>query len=379
MRNRIAVSPMCQYSATNGHADEWHLVHLGSRAVGGAGLVMTEAAAVSPEGRISPGDLGMWDADHMIALARIAYFCREQGSVPAIQLAHAGRKASMTPPWVRPAKNLSEDEGGWDNVVAPSAEQFSPTYPVPHAMDAAAMRKVLDDFVASAKLSHEAGFLVAELHGAHGYLMHEFLSPLSNHRTDAYGGSFENRVRFPMELVHAVRNAWPERLPLWVRISAVDWVEGGWTIEDSVRFAKLLKEAGVDLVDVSSGGNDPRQKIPLGPGYQVPFAEQVRREARIATGAVGLITDARQADAIVREGQADVVLLAREMLRDPYWPIHAADALGIAASWPVQYERAALGAVERREELSFADDERPQDPGETLGGLDSFRPGRNEA
>jgi 2,4-dienoyl-CoA reductase-like NADH-dependent reductase (Old Yellow Enzyme family) len=350
--NRIAVSPMCQYSSIDGHASDWHLVHLGSRAIGGAGVVMTEAAAVSPEGRITPGDLGIYSDDHIPQLARITAFIREQGSVPAIQLAHAGRKASMTRPWETPAHTLTPAEGGWENVIAPSADRFAPYYPLPHAMDRAAMDKVLADFTAATKRAVAAGFLLAEIHAAHGYLAHEFLSPLSNTRTDEYGGSLENRARFPLEIVRAVRSAFPEHLPVWVRISAVDWVEGGLTIEDSIAFAKLLKHEGIDLIDVSSGGNDPRQQIALGPGYQVPFAERIRRDAGIEVGAVGMITEPEQAEAILSEGRADLVLLAREFLRDPYWPIHAAEQLGRSISWPVQYERAAPSRVDRRHPLT---------------------------
>jgi 2,4-dienoyl-CoA reductase-like NADH-dependent reductase (Old Yellow Enzyme family) len=350
--NRIVVSPMCQYSSIDGHASDWHLVHLGSRAIGGAGVVMTEAAAVSPEGRITPGDLGIYSDDHIPQLARIARFLREQGSVPAIQLAHAGRKASMTKPWETPTHTLTPAEGGWENVVAPSAERFSACYPLPHAMDRAAMDKVIADFTAATKRAVAAGFLLVEVHGAHGYLAHEFLSPLSNTRTDEYGGSLENRARFPLEIVRVVRSAFPEHLPVWIRISAVDWVEGGLTIEDSIAFAKLLKQEGIDLIDVSSGGNDPRQKIALGPGYQVPFAERIRREAGIEVGAVGMITEPAQAEAILAEGKADLVLLAREFLRDPYWPIHAAEQLGTSISWPVQYERAANSRVDRRNPLA---------------------------
>lgn len=350
--NRIVVSPMCQYSSVDGRASDWHLVHLGSRAIGGAGVVMTEAAAVSPEGRITPGDLGIYSDDHIPQLARITRFLREHGSVPAIQLAHAGRKASMTKPWETPAHALSPREGGWENVVAPSALRFSPNYPLPRAMDRAAMDNILADFTAATKRALAAGFLISEVHAAHGYLAHEFLSPLSNTRTDEYGGSLENRARFPLEIVRAVRAAFPEHLPVWVRISAIDWVEGGLTVEDSIAFAKLLKQEGIDLIDVSSGGNDPHQKIALSPGYQVPFAERIRREAGIEVGAVGMITEPAQAEAILAEGKADVILLAREFLRDPYWPIHAAEQLGTSISWPVQYERAAPGPVERRQRFS---------------------------
>ncbi|HVG26632.1 MAG TPA: NADH:flavin oxidoreductase/NADH oxidase [Acidobacteriaceae bacterium] len=346
--NRIVVSPMCQYSSVDGFASDWHLVHLGSRAVGGAGVVMTEAAAVSPEGRITPGDLGIWSDEHLPGLRRITRFLREHGSVPAIQLAHAGRKASMSRPWERPSRTMPPSEGGWENVVAPSGERFAPEYPVPQEMNRPAMDKVVRDFTAATKRAVDAGFLLAEVHAAHGYLAHEFLSPLSNGRTDAYGGAIENRARFPLEIVRAVRAAFPDNLPVWVRVSAVDWMEGGLTIADSVVFAKLLRAEGVDLIDVSSGGNDPRQKISVGPGYQVAFAAQIRREAGVATGAVGMITEPAQAEAILREEQADVVLLAREFLRDPYWPMHAAEALRGQITWPVQYERAASGRVDRR-------------------------------
>jgi 2,4-dienoyl-CoA reductase-like NADH-dependent reductase (Old Yellow Enzyme family) len=348
--NRIAVSPMCQYSAVDGSPTDWHLVHLGSRAVGGAGLVLTEAAAISPEGRISPGDLGIWKDEHIEPLARITRFVREHGAIPGIQLAHAGRKASMPPGWEKPLY-VPPTDGGWDNVVAPSAESYSSTYPVPHAMDRAAMDKVIADMTAAVKRAVTAGFLLIEVHQAHGYLAHEFLSPLSNLRTDEYGGSLENRMRFPLEMVRTARATWPEHLPLWVRVSATDWVDGGLTIDDIVAYAKLLKVEGVDLVDISSGGNDHRQQIPVGPGYQVPFAERVRRDAGIATGAVGMITESAQADQILSTGQADVVLLARELLRDPYWPLRAAYELKQPGSWQKQYERAALGAVERRQPL----------------------------
>jgi 2,4-dienoyl-CoA reductase-like NADH-dependent reductase (Old Yellow Enzyme family) len=346
--NRIAVSPMCQYSSVDGFASDWHLVHLGSRAVGGAGLVMTEAAAISPEGRISPQDLGIWKDEHIEPLARVTRFIREQASVPGIQLAHAGRKASMAVGWEKP-RNIPPSEGGWENVVGPSAEAYSATYAKPHEMDRAAMDKVLANMTAATKRAAAAGFQLVEIHAAHGYLAHEFVSPLSNRRTDEYGGSLANRMRFPLEIVRAARAAWPENLPMWVRISATDWVDGGLTIEDTVEYAQLLKAVGVDLIDVSSGGNDTRQQIPVGPGYQVAFAERIRREAGIATGAVGMITGPAQADQIVRSGQADVVSLAREMLREPYWPLRAAFELKHPASWLKQYERAAPGPSERRE------------------------------
>jgi 2,4-dienoyl-CoA reductase-like NADH-dependent reductase (Old Yellow Enzyme family) len=356
--NRIVVSPMCQYSSVDGHASDWHLVHLGSRAIGGAGVVMTEAAAVSPEARITPGDLGIWSDDHIPMLSRITTFLKEHGSVPAIQLAHAGRKASMTAPWVTPSHTATAAEGGWTNVVAPSALRFHDEYPLPQALDRAGMDKIVADFTAATQRAVQAGFLLAEVHAAHGYLSHEFLSPLSNTRTDEYGGSLTNRARFPLEIIRAVRAAFPAHLPVWVRVSAVDWVSAaadhpaGLSIEDSVEFARLVKAEGVDLLDVSSGGNDPRQQIPLGPGYQVAFADRIRRETGLATGAVGMITSPSQADQIIRTAQADVVLLARELLREPYWPLRAADELHHPASWPVQYERAARGKVERRQPLN---------------------------
>ncbi len=355
--NRIVVSPMCQFSSIDGHASDWHLVHLGSRAIGGAGTVMTEAAAVSPEGRITPGDLGIYSDDHIPMLARITAFLKQNGSVPAIQLAHAGRKASMMPPWegVRAAapqpansKTATNPLSGWTHVVAPSAIRFHDEYLLPQALDREGMNKVVADFASATRRAAAAGFLIAEVHAAHGYLAHEFLSPLSNRRSDAYGGSLANRARLPLEIVRAVRDAFPAHLPVWVRVSAVDWVEGGLSIEDSVEFARLVKAEGVDLLDVSSGGNDPNQQIPLGPGYQVAFAERIRRETGLATGAVGLITSPAQADQILRTGQADLVLLARELLRDPYWPLRAAQELHQPGSWPVQYERAALGPVQRR-------------------------------
>jgi 2,4-dienoyl-CoA reductase-like NADH-dependent reductase (Old Yellow Enzyme family) len=349
--NRIVVSPMCEYSSIDGHANDWHLVHLGSRAIGGAGTVITEAAAVSPEARINPGDLGIYSDDHIPYLTRITDFLKAHGSVPGIQLAHAGRKASMTVPWVTPSRTLSPDEGGWTNVVAPSALRFHDEYPLPHALDRAGMDKVISDFASATKRAAAAGFLLAEVHAAHGYLAHEFLSPLSNTRTDDYGGSFANRAKFPLEIIRAVRAAFPANLPVWVRVSATDWVEGGLTTDEIVEFARLVKAEAIDLLDVSSGGNDPRQQIPLGAGYQVAFADRVRRETGLATGAVGLITEPAQADQIIRTGQADVVLLARELLREPYWPLRAAADLHQPGPWPVQYERAAQGKVIRRQPL----------------------------
>lgn len=338
-RNRIFVSPMCQYSSEEGLPTPWHLVHLGSRAVGGAGLVMVEATAVSPEGRISPADSGIWTDAHAKAFREIAQFIVAQGAVPAMQLAHAGRKASTDLPWLT-GKPLHYKDGGWD-PIAPSALAFDEGYAVPQPMSTGDLSRVLEAFVLGAQRSLMAGFQVVEIHMAHGYLLNEFLSPLANHRTDEYGGAFENRVRFPLAVASAVRAAWPKDLPLFVRISATDWVEGGWDLPQSIRFAKLLKEIGVDLIDCSSGGMVPYAKISAGPGFQVPFAEAIRKETGIATGAVGFIAEPAQAEAIVSEGKADVVFLAREFLRDPYWPLHAARALNAEITWPKQYLRAS--------------------------------------
>jgi 2,4-dienoyl-CoA reductase-like NADH-dependent reductase (Old Yellow Enzyme family) len=344
--NRIGVSPMCQYSCQDGFASDWHLVHLGSRAQGGAGLVIAEASAVLAEGRISPGDLGIWKDAHIPALERIAAFIHSQGVRAGIQLAHAGRKGSMSVPF-HGERLLQPAEGGWQ-PVAPSAVAFSPDYAVPLALDAAGMAAVVEAFRQAAIRAGKAGFDFVEIHAAHGYLLHEFLSLLANRRTDSYGGSFENRVRLVLEVVDAVRGAWPAHLPLLIRISATDWAEGGWNIDESVALAHLLRDHGVDLVDVSSGGQVPNAVIPVGPGFQAPFAARIRREAGIPTAAVGLVTDPAQANDLVAQGSADMVLLAREMLRDPYWPVHAAAALGEAASWPAPYLRAApRGSAER--------------------------------
>jgi 2,4-dienoyl-CoA reductase-like NADH-dependent reductase (Old Yellow Enzyme family) len=337
--NRIGVSPMCQYSCTDGFATDWHLVHLGSRAQGGAGLVIVEASAVTPEGRISSGDLGIYKDDHIPALERIAKFIHSQGARAGIQLAHAGRKGSMTPPFGG-ERLLTPAEGAW-TPVAPSALAFSSAYAVPQALDEAGIAAVIAAFGQAAKRALAAGFDLVEIHGAHGYLLNEFLSPLANHRTDGYGDSFENRTRLMLEVVDSVRREWPEHLPLFVRISATDWVEGGWTIDDSVRLSRLLRDHGVDLVDASSGGLAAGAKIPVAPGYQVPLAAQIRKEAAIPTAAVGMITEPTQANGIIERGEADLVLLAREMLRDPYWAVHAAAALSEPASWPEQYLRAA--------------------------------------
>jgi 2,4-dienoyl-CoA reductase-like NADH-dependent reductase (Old Yellow Enzyme family) len=349
--NRIAVSPMCEYSCEDGFANDWHLVHLGSRAVGGAGLVITEATAVLPEGRITPGDLGIWKGEHIAPLRRVVEFGHEQGARMGIQLAHAGRKASMAVPWDGD-RLLATAEGGWANVTAPSAIAFTDHYAQPTELDAAGIVRVKQAFADAAGRALKAGFDVVEIHSAHGYLLHEFLSPLSNKRIDEYGGSFENRIRLLLEAVDAVRGVWPEQRPLFVRISATDWTDGGWDIDQSVALAKVLKAHGVDLIDTSSGGNVMGAKIPTGPGYQVPFAERIRKEAGIATGAVGQITEAKQAEAIVSSGQADVVLLARQMLRDPYWPLHAAEVLGVDVTWPRQYLRAAHRTSGKREAIA---------------------------
>jgi 2,4-dienoyl-CoA reductase-like NADH-dependent reductase (Old Yellow Enzyme family) len=346
LSNRVVVSPMCEYSSRDGFANDWHLVHLGSRAVGGAGLVFTEATAVAPEGRISPQDLGIWQDAHVDQLARIVHFVKASGAAAGMQLAHAGRKGSTKRPWdgvgtVQPA------EGGWE-PIGPGAERFAENYPVPRALDKAGIAAVVQAFRGAAIRAREAGFDVVEVHAAHGYLIHEFLSPLVNRRADAYGGSFDNRIRLCLEVVDAVRAIWPEPLPVFVRLSCTDWVDGGWDIEQSVELARRLKARGVDLIDCSSGGGVPQASIPIGPGYQVPFAERIRREADIATGAVGLITGPSQADEIVSAGRADCVLLARELLRDPYWPMRAASELGQSIGWPAQYLRAAPPETARR-------------------------------
>ena len=338
LRNRIGVSPMCQYSSEDGFFTDWHLVHLGSRAVGGAGLVCTEATAVVPEGRISPYDAGIWKDEHIEFLSRITRFLHQQSAVAGIQLAHAGRKASVRRPW-EGGTAIREAEGGWQ-TVAPSEIPFRDTDPTPHALTASEIQGLVDAFRKAAQRALQAGFDVVEIHGAHGYLIHEFCSPLSNRRTDRYGGSLENRMRFALEVAAAVRGVWPERLPLLYRVSATDWVDGGWSPDDSVELARRLRAVGVDLMDCSSGGNSTAQKIPLVPGYQVPFAEQIRREADIPTAAVGMITTAEQAEGIVSEGKADMVLLAREFLREPYFPLHAATELGEKPSPPLQYGRA---------------------------------------
>jgi 2,4-dienoyl-CoA reductase-like NADH-dependent reductase (Old Yellow Enzyme family) len=337
LRNRIVVAPMCQYSSVDGFVNDWHVVHLGARAVGGAGLILTEATAVSPEGRISPEDLGIWLDEHVEGLARINAFAHEQGAATGIQLAHAGRKASTWRPWADQSGEVPPAEGGWE-TVAPSAEPFAPHYPHPVELDAAGIEQVIADFRRAAERSVAAEFDVIELHAAHGYLLHQFLSPLSNHRTDEYGGDLAGRSRLLREVVTAVREVWPQERALFVRVSASDWLEGGVSPSDFLELIPQLRELGVDLIDVSSGGN-AAATIPLGPGYQVPFAAALR-EAGSPTGAVGLITSPEQADHIVRTGQADVVLLARELLRDPYWPLRAAKALGVEPDEPAQYARA---------------------------------------
>ena len=340
-KNRIGVAPMCQYSCRDGLASNWHLVHLGSRAVGGAGMVMVEASAVSADGRISPADLGIWSDAHAAALAPIAQFIAEQGAVPAIQLAHAGRKGSTQVPW-QGRQAVPPAEGGW-HVRAPSAVPFNDVYPMPAEMTEADIARIVDDFAAAARRSLAIGMKVVELHMGHGYLMHQFLSPLSNRRQDAYGGSFDGRVRAPLQVAAAVREAWPRDLPLFVRLSATDWLDGGWDVAQSVELARRMKALGVDLVDCSSGSIVPGSQGQAAPGYQVPFADRIRREADVATAAVGLITQAVQAEDILRRGSADMVLLARELLRDPYWPLRAAAELDEATRWPVQYLRAVGG------------------------------------
>jgi 2,4-dienoyl-CoA reductase-like NADH-dependent reductase (Old Yellow Enzyme family) len=339
LRNRIVVSPMCEYSCVDGFANDWHVVHLGSRAVGGAGLIFTEAIAVTPDGRISPADLGIYHDEHVDELARIVRFVKSAGALIGTQLAHAGRKASTAAPWLG-GDSVSVADGGWLPVYAPSAVAFSPASIVPEALDDAEIAAIVRAFAAGARRTAAAGFDVLELHAAHGYLMHQFHSPISNRRTDRYGGSFENRIRFTLEVVDAVRAVWSEAQPLFVRISATDWVDGGWTIDESVELARILKGRGVDLIDVSSGGTVATAAIPLGPGYQVPFAARIRREAQIATGAVGMITEAAQAEQILTDGSADLIFIARELLRDPYWPLHAAHELGVDVAWPKQYQRA---------------------------------------
>lgn len=337
-RNRIMVSPMCQYSATDGVPNDWHFQHLACRAVGGAGFVFTEVVHVEPRGRITPNCLGLWNDEQRDAFARITRFVKAQGAVAGMQIGHAGRKGSTARPWDG-GKPLAPGQGGWTNI-APSPIPFNDGYPVPAEMDAATIARTVEMFAANTRRAREAGFDVIEIHAAHGYLVHEFLSPLANRRTDRYGGSFENRIRFLLEVIDAVRSEWPDDKPLFVRISSTDWMEGGWDLESSVKLAQILKAGGkVDLIDCSSGGVDPRQKVPAHPGYQVPFAAAVRSRAGIATGAIGLIYSAEMAEQILGNGQADIIIMARAFLNDPYWPLHAAKALKAKIPWPVQYER----------------------------------------
>lgn len=341
LKNRIVISPMCQYSSKDGFANDWHLVHLGSRATGGASLIIQEATAVSPEGRITPSDLGLWKDEHIEKLKTINKFIISQNAIPGIQLAHAGRKASISEPW-NDNKKLVDAQGGWQ-TVAPSAISYhdDETF-YPSALDKAGIKKVILDFKVATKRAIQAGYQVLEIHAAHGYLLHQFMSPLTNVRTDEYGGSFENRIRFTLEVLEAVQSEWPENLPLFVRISATDWADGGWNIEESVKLSKILKAKGVDLIDVSSGGLVSHQQIPVEPNYQVPFAEKIKHETGVLTGAVGLITQAKQAEAIVADEKADLVLFARASLRDPNLPLNFAKDLDVDLTWPKQYERSKL-------------------------------------
>lgn len=339
LRNRIVVSPMCQYSAEDGFANDWHLVHLGSRAVGGAGLVFTEATAVEPRGRISPYDLGLWKDEHIGVFERIVKFIHAQGAVAGVQLAHSGRKGSTARPWEGHAP-VDESKGGWP-VVAPSAIAFDRGYPIPHELTVKEIKEIVDSFSRAAQRARQVGFKIAEVHCAHGYLLHEFLSPVSNKRSDEYGGSFENRIQMLLEVVRAVRHVWPEDLPVFVRISATDWLEkDGWNLDESVALARILKKEGVSVMDCSSGGLVPYARMPAEPGFQVPFAERIRKETGMLTGAVGLITEPRQAEKILAGGQADLIFMARQFLRNPYWPLHAQAELNVNVSWPPQYERA---------------------------------------
>ncbi len=351
--NRIAVSPMCQYSAQDGFVNDWHLVHLGSRAVGGAGLVIAEAAAILAEGRITPEDIGIWKDEQIEPLRRLTRFIEAQGSFAGIQLAHAGRKASAYRPWAGQAGSVPTTAGGW-STVGPSALPFDSNFKAPAEMSVTDIGRHVQAFADAAQRALQAGFKVVEVHAAHGYLLHEFLSPLSNQRSDEYGGAFENRVRFLLETVTAVRKVWPASLPLFVRVSATDWTDGGWNPEETVAVSRLLRERGVDLIDVSSGGNVATATIPTGPGYQTAFAAQIKRDANIATGTVGMITDATQAEHVLRTGQADLVLLARELLRDPYWPLHAANELKENVAWPPQYVRAASSKTPLRESVDYS-------------------------
>jgi 2,4-dienoyl-CoA reductase-like NADH-dependent reductase (Old Yellow Enzyme family) len=340
LKNRIAISPMCQYSSVDGFASDWHMVHYGSRAVGGAGLIIQEATAVCPEGRITPGDLGLYSDKHIDKLKQITRFVESHGAVPGIQLAHAGRKGSFSRPWEGGAQ-LALHEGGW-GTLAPSALPFNAEDRVPQALDQKGINTIVDNFVKAAQRALETGYKVLEIHAAHGYLIHEFLSPLSNHRIDDYGGSFENRIRLLLSIVKSVQNVWPGVLPLFVRISATDWVDGGWDIDEAVKLASILKFEGVDLIDCSSGGMVPWAKIPFGPGYQVGFSNRIKNETGILTGAVGMITEARQAEEILAKNQADLILIGRELLRNPYFPLFAARELDEETEWPLQYLRSKI-------------------------------------
>ena len=347
LKNRLVVSPMCQYSSEDGFANDWHLVHLGSRAVGGAALIFTEAAAVEARGRISPQDLGIWKDEHIEVLSRIARFVQAQGALPAMQLAHAGRKGSTRRPWESPPGTIAPEDGGWI-PVGPTEAPFAPNFPKPAPLDEAEIAVIARAFAAAARRALAAGFQIVELHFAHGYLAHEFYSPLSNMRTDRFGGSLENRLRFALDTAKAVRQVWPERLPLFARISSTDWVEGGWDVAQSVELARRLHELGVDVIDCSSGGNVADAKIPMAPLYQVPFAERIRRDAGVPTAAVGLITTPEESERILSRGQADLIVMAREFLRDPYFPQYAADELGVDIAWPKQYERARIARSAKR-------------------------------
>lgn len=338
LRNRIVVSPMCQYSSEDGFANNWHLVHLGTRAVGGAGLIIQEATAVLPEGRISYADMGLWKDEHIGKLKEITEFIHAQGAVAGIQLAHAGRKASAETAW-NGGRQIKEGPQSWE-TVAPSAIPYHEKDNPPHELSLAEIKTIIDAFRQAAKRALQAGFKVIEIHAAHGYLIHEFYSPLSNKRTDEYGGSFDKRIRFLLDIIDAVKTEWPEDLPLFVRLSATEWVPEGWTIEDSVKLSRILKVKGADLVDASSAANIPKAPIPVAPGYQVPLAAQIREEASVPTGAVGLITTAQQAEEILQREEADLIFLARELLRNPYFPLEAAKELGDEITWPKQYERA---------------------------------------
>jgi 2,4-dienoyl-CoA reductase-like NADH-dependent reductase (Old Yellow Enzyme family) len=340
LKNRITISPMCQYSAEDGFANNWHLVHLGSRAVGGAGLIIQEATAISPEGRITPADLGLYNEEHIKKLQEITTFIHQQGAVAGIQLAHAGRKASCARPWDG-GKQINEVEGGWKTVSA-SELAFNQDDDTPQMLDSEGIKKVITDFKSATQRALQAGYKLLEIHAAHGYLIHQFLSPLSNFRTDSYGGSFENRVRLLLEVVKSVQTIWPQNLPLFVRISATDWAEGGWNIDEALKLSALLKMEGVDLIDCSSGGLVSHAKIPVGPGYQVPFAERIKKETGIFTGAVGMITDIKQAEDILEKGQADLIIIARASLREPYFGLHGAKITGDDIDWPLQYQRARL-------------------------------------